>query len=57
MCIKFGHKFGKYVNHNIIHVAEDAMEFQSHLGGLSAYPFENVMGTIFRDVSTLKYST
>jgi hypothetical protein len=39
--------FLKYKNHCLIHLANEARVYNSHLGGLDAYPFENFLG-IFR---------
>jgi hypothetical protein len=47
----YGLKFAKYTNHSLIHLAEDARNFSTHLGGLSAYIAENFQQVLFRGVS------
>lgn len=42
-----GKEFLKYKNHCLIHLANDARFYNTHLGGVDAYPFENFL-SIFR---------
>lgn len=44
--------FAKFLNHGIIHLAGDARMNKTMLGGISAYPFENLQGTLFKGVRT-----
>jgi hypothetical protein len=44
---EFSPAFLKYKNHALIHLAGEADAYQSHLGGLDAFPFENFL-SIFR---------
>lgn len=44
----FGIKFLTAKNHLLIHLADEAEFYNSHLGGFNAYPFENFMNGIRR---------
>lgn len=44
----FGIHFLTAKNHLLIHLADEAEFYQSHLGGFNAYPFENFMNGIRR---------
>jgi hypothetical protein len=44
---EFSPKFLTYKNHCLVHLSGEAEAYQSHLGGLDAFPFENFL-SIFR---------
>jgi len=45
-----GNRFATMLNHALIHVHEDVERYKSHMGGLSAYPFENFQRILFAPV-------
>jgi hypothetical protein len=46
-------RFATMMNHALIHVPDDVENNHSHMGGLSAYPFENFQRTLFSAVRVI----